>query len=142
MSVQDGPAAIVWAWNEVGRSSLGGLAGAFAGALIGKRVGGYPYRTGELCAPAVAVGVAVGRIGCCLAEAPGRPSALPWAVTVDPAVPIPECPGCVAGVGMHPSFLYEIAFLVAVCVALLWARRRVHGPGELFVLFILSLIHI
>ncbi len=134
--MQDGPAAIVWAWNEVGRSILGGLAGAYVGALIGKRIGGYPYRTGDLFAPAVAIGLAVGRIGCFLAEAPGRPTSLPWAITVDPAVPVPECPGCVAGVGMHPSFLYEIAFLVAVFVALLWARRRVHGPGELFVLFI------
>ena len=66
----------------------------------------------------------------------GRPTALPWAVHVDPSVPIPDCPGCLAGVGMHPSFLYEIAFLLAAFGALLWARRRVHGPGELFVLFI------
>jgi prolipoprotein diacylglyceryltransferase len=37
---------------------------------------------------------------------------------------------------MHPSFIYEIAFLSATFAALMWARRRVHGPGELFVLFI------
>jgi phosphatidylglycerol---prolipoprotein diacylglyceryl transferase len=135
-ALQDGPTAVVWAWDEVGRSILGGLAGAYGGALIGKRVGGYPYRTGDLFAPAVALGLAVGRIGCFLSEAPGRPTSLSWAITVDPTVPIPDCAGCVAGVGMHPSFLYEIAFLLAAFAALVWARRRVHGPGELFVLFI------
>lgn len=136
VALQLGPAALVWAWNEVGRSILGGLAGAYVGALVGKRVSGYPYRTGDLFAPAVALGLAVGRIGCLLSEAPGRPTSVPWAVTVDPSVPIPECPGCVAGVGMHPSFLYEIFFLVAAYFALRWARGRVHAPGELFVLFI------
>lgn len=130
VALQHGPAAIVWAWNEVGRSILGGLAGAYAGALVGKRFSGYPFRTGDLFAPAVALGLAVGRIGCFLSEAPGRPTALPWAVHVDPSVPIPDCPGCLAGVGMHPSFLYEIAFLLAAFGALLWARRRVHGPGN------------
>jgi prolipoprotein diacylglyceryl transferase len=135
-ALQDGPAAVVWAWNEVGRSILGGLAGAYVGALVGKRISGYPHRTGDLFAPAVALGLAVGRIGCFLSEAPGRPTSLPWAITVDPAAPIPDCAGCLAGVGMHPSFLYEIAFLLAAFAALVWARRRVHGPGELFVLFI------
>ncbi len=135
-ALQDGPAALVWAWNEVGRSILGGLAGAYVGALIGKRVGGYPHRTGDLFAPAVALGLAVGRIGCLLSEAPGRATTLPWAVHVDPAAQIPACPACVDGVGMHPSFLYEIVFLLVAFAALMWARPRVHGPGELFVLFI------
>lgn len=133
---QDGPAALLWAWNEVGRSILGGLAGAYVGALVGKRISRYPHRTGDLFAPAVAAGLAVGRIGCFLSEAPGRPTSLPWSISVDPSVPIPDCAGCVAGVGMHPSFLYEIAFLLVAFAALVWARRRVHGPGELFVLFI------
>lgn len=135
-AVSGGPATLVWAWDEVGRSILGGLAGAYVGALIGKRVGGYPGKTGDLFAPAAAIGLAIGRIGCFLAEAPGRPTSLPWGIRVDVGAPIPDCPGCVAGLPMHPSFLYEIVFLLGAFVVLLWLRRRVTGPGELFVLFV------
>ncbi|MFC6237883.1 prolipoprotein diacylglyceryl transferase [Longivirga aurantiaca] len=137
-ATQDGGGVLAWAWSEGGRSILGGLTGAYVGALVGKRVGGYSGRTGDLFAPAVAVGLAVGRIGCLLAEAPGRPTSLPWGITVDPAVAasIPECPGCLAGVPMHPSFLYEIAFLVLAFLALRAVRDRIEAPGETFVLFI------
>ena len=130
--------ALAWAWIQGGRSILGGLSGAYVGALLGKRVGGYPGRTGDLFAPAAALGLAVGRVGCLLTEAPGRPTSLPWGVTVDPSVAtsIPECPGCLAGVAMHPSFLYEILFLLAAYAALVALRRRIDEPGELFVLFL------
>jgi prolipoprotein diacylglyceryltransferase len=82
--LQGGVGAVAWAWQEGGRTILGGLTGAYVGALIGKRLGGYPGRTGDLFAPAVAIGLAIGRIGCFLSEAPGRPTSLPWGITVDP----------------------------------------------------------
>jgi len=134
----DGTGALAWAWIYGGRSILGGLSGAYVGALVGKRLAGYPHRTGDLFAPAVALALAVGRIGCFLTEAPGRPTSLPWAITVSPeqAATIPECPGCVAGVAMHPSFLYEIAFLVLAFGALRALRDRLTAPGELFPLFL------
>ncbi|MEI8058239.1 MAG: prolipoprotein diacylglyceryl transferase family protein [Actinomycetes bacterium] len=137
-ATHDGLNAMAWAWVQGGRSILGGLSGAYLGALIGKRAGGYPGRTGDLFAPAVAVGLAVGRIGCFLAEAPGRPTSLPWGITVDPSIAasIPECPGCLAGAAMHPSFLYEIAFLLLAFVVLERLRSRITAPGELFVVFL------
>lgn len=137
-ATQDGVGALAWAWEQGGRSILGGLSGAYVGALIGKRVGGYTGRTGDLFAPAVAIGLAIGRIGCLLTEAPGRPTSLPWGVTVDRSVAatVPDCPGCVAGVPMHPSFLYEIVFCLLVFAALLWLRDRIDAPGETFVLFL------
>ncbi|MFN8148767.1 MAG: prolipoprotein diacylglyceryl transferase family protein [Candidatus Nanopelagicales bacterium] len=137
-ATQDGVGAVAWAWQEGGRSILGGLSGAYVGALVGKRVGGYTGRTGDLFAPAVAIGLAIGRIGCLLTEAPGRPTSLPWGITVDPSVAatIPECPGCVAGVPMHPSYLYEILFCLAAFGVLLWLRDRIDAPGETFVLFL------
>ena len=135
---QDGtPLYLVWAFG--GRSIIGGLLGAYIGALTAKRLVRYPHRTGNVFAPAVAIGLAVGRIGCFLTEAPGRPTSLPWAVHVDPvaAASIPDCPGCVAGVGMHPSFLYEVLFLVATFLVLrYWARDRIEAPGALFPLFL------
>ncbi|MGE2818245.1 prolipoprotein diacylglyceryl transferase [Mycobacterium heidelbergense] len=121
-------------WEFGSRSILGGLLGAYIGVLVAKRIGGYRGKTGDLFAPAVALGMAVGRIGCHLTEAPGRPTSLPWGVHAP--VTTPKCPGCLAGVAMHPSFVYEIAFQLAVFGILLWLRSRVTQPGELFVIYV------
>lgn len=122
------------AWAFGSRSILGGLVGAYVGVLVAKRIIGYREKTGDLFAPAVALGMAVGRIGCLLTEAPGRPTSLPWGIHAPAS--IPECPGCVAGQAMHPSFVYEIVFQLAAFVTLLWLRPRVTRPGELFVLYV------
>ncbi|OBB31118.1 diacylglyceryl transferase [Mycolicibacterium peregrinum] len=122
------------AWQFGSRSILGGLLGAYLGVLIAKRLGGYRGKTGDLFAPAVALGMAIGRIGCHLTEAPGRPTTLPWGIHA-PA-DTPECPGCLAGLAMHPSFLYEIAFQLTAFAVLLWLRPRIGKPGELFVLYV------
>lgn len=125
---------LLQAWELGSRSILGGLVGAYLGVLIAKRIGGYTGKTGDLFAPAVALGMAVGRIGCHLTEAPGRPTGLPWGFHAP--VTTPKCPGCLTGAAMHPSFLYEIGFQVAAFVVLLWLRSRVTHPGELFVLYV------
>lgn len=121
-------------WLYGSRSILGGLTGAYVGVLVAKKFIGYRERTGDLFAPAVALGMAIGRIGCHLTEAPGRPTSLPWGVHAPPTTP--ECPGCLTGQAMHPSFIYEIIFQLAVFAALLWARGRLTQPGELFTLYL------
>ncbi|MGN9837702.1 prolipoprotein diacylglyceryl transferase [Nonomuraea sp. H19] len=121
-------------WLYGSRSILGGLTGAYVGVLIAKKIIGYKERTGDLFAPAVALGMAVGRIGCHLTEAPGRPTDLPWGVHA--AATTPECPGCLAGQAMHPSFVYEIIFHLAAYAALGWARKRLTQPGELLTLYL------
>lgn len=122
------------AWESGSRSVIGGLAGAYLGVLIAKRLGGYRGKTGDLFAPAVALGMAVGRIGCHLTEAPGRPTTLPWGIHAPSSVP--ECPGCLTGQAMHPSFLYEIAFQLTAFAVLLWLRNKITKSGELFVIYI------
>ena len=126
--------SLVEAWVFGARSILGGLIGAYLGVLLAKRIIGYTAKTGDLFAPAMAAGMAVGRIGCLLTEAPGRPSSLPWGVHAPPDTP--GCPGCLTGAAMHPSFAYEIAFQVAAFATLLWLRSRVTRPGELFTLYV------
>jgi len=123
-----------------GKSVLGGLAGAYLGVLVTKRFVGYPHRTGDLFAPAVALGIAVGRIGCFLTEPIGTPTSLPWGISVstEVAARIPSCPQCVAGVPLHPSFLYEIAALIGLYALLQWLRPRIDVPGELFKIFLLG----
>lgn len=71
--------------------------------------------TGDLLAPGVALGIAIGRVGCILAEAPGTPTALPWGVRVPPdvATTLAHCTGCASGVAMLPSSLDESVFMLA-----------------------------
>jgi phosphatidylglycerol:prolipoprotein diacylglycerol transferase len=122
------------AWAFGARSILGGLVGAYVGVLVAKRIIGYRGKTGDLFAPAVALGMAVGRIGCLLVEAPGRPTSLPWGIHAPAGTP--ECPGCLTGQAMHPSFVYEIVFQLMAFGVLLWLRSRITHPGELFVLYV------
>lgn len=123
---------------DSGKSVLGGLTGAYLGVLVTKRAIGYRAKTGDVFAPAVAIGLAVGRVGCLLTEQIGTPTSLPWGFTPpeDTLAQIPNCPQCLPGVAMHPSFLYEIAFFVALFAALLRLRSRVQIPGELFKIFL------
>ena len=129
---------LIGALVDGGKSILGGLAGAYAGALLTKRIVGYEGKTGDLFAPGIALGMAVGRIGCFLTEQIGTPTSLPWGISVDPATAarLPGTPD--AGVPMHPSFLYEIAFQLAIFAVLWGLRDRVPVPGELFKMYLLA----
>ena len=50
---------LMQAWEFGSRSILGGLLGAYLGVHIAKRIGGYRGKTGDLFAPAVALGMAL-----------------------------------------------------------------------------------
>lgn len=123
-----------------GRSILGGLTGAYFGAIVAKRIVGYRRSTGDLFAPAVAIGLAVGRIGCFLTEQVGTATSLPWGVGVSSEVAqaLPNCPQCALGQAMHPSFLYESVFLVIAFSVLWWGRDRLETEGLSFKLFLLA----
>ncbi len=133
-------------FRDGSRSLLGGLAGAYLGVVIAKRTINHRTHTGDVLAPGVALGIAIGRMGCFLAEAPGTATALPWGVRVPPelAATLAQCSACVTGAAMHPSFLYESAFMA---LAAWWLYpRSVRGSlpapwmrnGDLFKLFLLA----
>ena len=127
-------------WLHGGRSVLGGLAGAYLGAVITKRLLGYRQSTGDLFAPAIALGMAIGRIGCFLSEQIGTTTAMPWGIrlSAEVAATVPACPACASGQPMHPSFLYEIGFHLAA-FAVLWSiRDRVSGDGTSFKTYLLA----
>ncbi len=132
--------------REGGRTLLGGLAGAYLGVILAKRSIGYRAHTGDLLAPGVALGIAVGRIGCFLAEAPGTATSMPWGVRVPPeiAITLANCTACTTGAAMHPSFLYESAFMLVAAWWLYPHARRGTMPaqwmqeGDLFKLFLLT----
>ncbi|WP_434966736.1 prolipoprotein diacylglyceryl transferase [Janibacter indicus] len=126
---------LVLHWVYGNRSILGGLAFAYVAVLVGKRLTGMRWRTGALFAPAVAAGMAVGRIGCLLTEAPGTPTDLPWGVTVSSATDAAAW-GVPVGTTLHPSFVYEIAFHLLALLALWIWRDRLADAADLFTIYI------
>lgn len=128
-------ASLAEQWLYGNRSILGGLVGAWLGVHVAKRLTGYRTRTGDLFVPAVALGMAVGRVGCHLTELPGTPSSLGFGPVLDAATA--ERLGAVAGVPLHPSLLYEVAFHLIALLAITWSLSGRRLPqGETFVLYI------
>lgn len=128
-------ATLVEQWVHGNRSVLGGLVGAWLGVHVAKRLTGYRARTGDLFAPAVAAGMAVGRVGCLLTELPGEPTGGSWGIVLTPDAAARV--GGPAGVPLHPSFVYEIVFHAAAFAVLwLWLRHRPLPPGETFVWYV------
>lgn len=130
----DPDAGLVAHFLHGNRSILGGLAGAYAGILLAKRVTGYRARTGAMFAPAVALGMAVGRVGCLLTELPGTPTGSSFGITLSPQAA--AALGAEAGVPLHPSFLYEIAFHLVAFALLVRHRDRLAEPAGLFTLWL------
>jgi prolipoprotein diacylglyceryltransferase len=67
-------------------------------------------------------------------ELHGAPTALPWAVRIDPAHRPVDTPD----VGLyHPTFLYESLWCLAAAALLVWADRRFRlTRGRLFALYV------
>jgi phosphatidylglycerol---prolipoprotein diacylglyceryl transferase len=105
-----------------GMSWFGGLA---AGLLVG--VSGIVRRGWPLmpilsaACPAVAIGQALGRVGCFLVgDDYGLPTDLPWGVAFPQGLP----PTAIA---VHPTQLYETGLLLGLAAALVrWRRRGAH----------------
>lgn len=128
-------ASLTEQWLYGNRSILGGLFGAWLGVHVAKRVVGYRLRTGDLFAPAVAIGMAVGRFGCLFTELPGTPTGTSYGIALDAAAA--HRVRAPAGVPLHPSFVYEIVFhAIAFCVLWLWLRHRLTAPGETLTLYL------
>lgn len=116
-------------------SMLSALVGAWLGVHVAKRLCRYPYRTGDLFAPAVALAMAIGRIGCLLTENPGTPTGAAWGIVLDSETAARV--GAPAGVPLHPSFVYEIVFhAVAFALLWFWLRHRDIAAGETLTLYI------
>ncbi len=100
----------------VGRSIEGALAGGIVAVELYKRVAGIRARTGARFALPLAVGVAVGRIGCYLAGLDdftyGTPTALPWGHDFGD------------GILRHPVQIYESATMAAFALVYVMAIRR------------------
>jgi prolipoprotein diacylglyceryltransferase len=114
-------------WDEGGKTIVGGLIGGLIAVELVKKRFGVTSATGDLFAIPLAVGIAVGRVGCFLTgladETYGIPTGLRWGVNFGDGVP------------RHPTQLYEIVFLVVLAVLLVAFSRRPHVQGDVFKLF-------
>jgi phosphatidylglycerol:prolipoprotein diacylglycerol transferase len=105
-----------------GLSWFGGLAGGLTAGLTTLRRYRVPLVRGLAAAsPGLALGHAIGRIGCFMVgDDYGRPSTLPWAVAFPKGLPPTDVP-------VHPTQLYE-AIPLAVLAWLLIRWRRHNTP--------------
>lgn len=115
-----------------GKTIVGALIGGLISVETMKRSIGLHRSTGDAFAIPLAVGIAVGRIGCFLTgltdNTYGTPTALPWGVDFGD------------GVRRHPTQLYEIAFLLLLIPILRWVMWRAvqnlrFRPGDVFKVF-------
>ncbi len=137
-SYLDRPLDVLRLW-EGGFSLLGGLAGAIAVGYPKLRTLGVPlWRYLDAAAPAIALGIAVGRIGdLIIADHLGKPTKFFLGY---------ECPGtrtgsqCVAAVGeaVHQTALYDMIGAAIVFGLLVWLGRRPRWEGYLTLMFAAS----
>jgi prolipoprotein diacylglyceryl transferase len=126
-----------------GAISLGAI-----GAWIGARRKGVPLTAvADSCAPGIVVAQAIGRLGNWFnQELYGGPTSLPWGLEiyrrVDPVTGEQDTLTGVADGGppiavVHPTFLYELLWNLAVAAFIVWADRRWRlGRGRVFALYV------
>jgi phosphatidylglycerol---prolipoprotein diacylglyceryl transferase len=106
-----------WVW-------YGGFIGGTVAVALWARSAGLSFlAAGDIVAPALAIGLAIGRIGCQLAGDGdyGVPTDLPWAMSYpNGVVPTTE--------RVHPAPIYEMLALTLLFLHL-W-RRRLRNPPE------------
>jgi prolipoprotein diacylglyceryltransferase len=144
------PAATAARWHEFaylmgGKTIVGGLLGGWIAVELMKKYIGISERTGDLIAVPLAIGIAIGRLGCFLTglsdKTYGTATNLPWGVDFGD------------GVRRHPTQLYEAVLLVGLAVVLYRllpvrdasgrvSSREIFGSqfcsGDVFKLFMIS----
>jgi phosphatidylglycerol:prolipoprotein diacylglycerol transferase len=147
------PVSIVWSGS--GFVWFGGFIGGVTAACFVARHYKVPVgATADMCGPALAIGQALGRIGCHLSGDGdwGAPSTLPWAVAYPKAI-VGWGPRTVLklgshgelvsaffpGVRVHPTAIYEAILYTAVFFILWSMRRRGGAGGRIFYLYLVLL---
>jgi len=112
------------------KTIVGGLLGGTLAVEWTKTRLGITSRTGDLFAVPIAIGIAIGRIGCFLGgladRTYGTATNLPWGVDFGD------------GIARHPTQLYESFFLLVLAWELNRFRQRPHRDGDVFRLFMFA----
>ena len=116
--------------------SGGLLAALIAGMFYIRRHGLNVLQVGDIWAPSIAIGQAIGRIGCYMAGCCyGKLTSVPWAVTF-------TNPGSIAplNIPLHPTQLYDSFsnFVIFIILLILGARKKYNGQVFLWFLIMHS----
>lgn len=130
----------------------GGFIGGFVAVVATSWWRKVPLRlTFELCAPALALGYALGRVGCFLVQDDyGIPTAVPWAMRFPEGLPpttafnlssmfgveVPEGTLPTEVLAVHPTQLYEVAAMMVIFWLLWRLRHHKHATVWLFGLYL------
>jgi phosphatidylglycerol:prolipoprotein diacylglycerol transferase len=122
------PLEVTMIWNG-GLVFYGGLIGGTIAFIILCRVKKLPLLAlADIVAPGVALGHALGRLGCFFAgSCYGKPTDVPWAVVYkDPH----SMAAGILGIPVHPTQLYSAAFLVVLSGILIFIGTRTAFQGQ------------
>ena len=133
------PSLFAMSWNDPvhlmgGKTIVGGLVGGWAAVEATKMRLGVTRRTGDLYVVPLAVGMAVGRLGCFFAGLADDTYGMATTSRLGALFGIDFGDG----VARHPTQLYEIVFLVALALFLLWPPAGALREGDLFRGFVLG----
>ncbi len=127
------PHHIFMIW-EGGFTFYGGFLFALIGGIVYvRRYQLSAWNIGDMIAPGLALGGAVGRLGCFFSgDSFGKPVDLPWAVVFsDPHSLAPT------GIPLHPTQIYSVFTNFVVFGLLLWWQKRQKFTGELFLVYLI-----
>ena len=113
----------------------GGFILALVFAFFYMRSQNLPFlKTCDVFAPGLAIGHAIGRLGCFAAGCCyGKPTSLPWAVTYTN----PDANGAPLGVPLHPTQIYEAVIESIICVVLYQLATRRHKDGSIIAFYLI-----
>lgn len=114
-----------WAAIIYGKSILGGFIGGMVGVYTMKRIKHIKTRMGNVIAPAAALGMAIGRLGCFFNGC---------------CVGIPAIWGMDFGDGVlrYPTQLFEVIFHLTAFILLHRLKQTTERPGILFKYYVLT----
>jgi len=139
---------IAFDWPDIQIFSLSTLqaAGVFQGGLILALLTAFFYirhnklpvlAVSDTFAPGVAIGHAIGRLGCFAAGCCwGKECHLPWAITFKNQ-DANALTGVPLNVPLHPAQLYESITEALLFAFLYWRYQRPHNPGQIIGLYLL-----
>ena len=119
-------------FSRGGLTFYGGLFGAcLLVYIVARRERLDFWLLGDAVAPSMAIGYAIGRVGCFLVgDDYGVPSDLPWAMAFPEGLP-PTTER------VHPTQIYEVIIMTVVFVYLWRIRKRSYRTGYIFSLYLI-----
>lgn len=140
-------------FSGAGFDWYGGLLGGILAVYLVARYYRIPFlSTADMCAPALAIGQALGRVGCLVSGDGdwGLPSKVPWAMAFPHAIVgwnsetvlklnahDQLVSGYFPGVRVHPTPIYEAVLYTLVFILLWYLRNKGLAPGRMLYLYLI-----